>query len=248
MMSRKEQDHAIKSLINHGLIKKIAKGVPAKRYFWIDENAVLALFGFQKNILDCPKGTNWNDQKGQTGHIYKEPYKEPYINKESVSVFQISNEKKERAPNVFLTDDDHQSLESKHDPTFVKQCYEYYSLWKESADPRTVAKHNSDYRRIKSWVIKAVKEDQLKDAELEARTKRLGSNFDNRPVAIANQMQKNEEEGRSFTKSKSLQLSQVRFEENLVQVKINNGWCPIGYNENGFIEQLKSALRKGGHI
>lgn len=84
-MSRKEQDTAIKILIKFGLISKIQKGVPAKRYFTIHEEKILSLFNLSKkhsrmtesDKLDCPKGANRNDRNGQSLHIDKEPYKEP---------------------------------------------------------------------------------------------------------------------------------------------------------------------------
>lgn len=89
VMSRKEQDAAIKILIKHGLIEKIQKGVPAKRYFTFNVEKILDLFGLSKkhsrmsqtDKLDCPKGTNCTVQKGQTGnyniHTVKNPIKNP---------------------------------------------------------------------------------------------------------------------------------------------------------------------------
>lgn len=46
-MTRKEQDSAIKVLIKHELIKKTQKGLPARRYFWLDHQK---LFN-QKEII-----------------------------------------------------------------------------------------------------------------------------------------------------------------------------------------------------
>ncbi len=85
-MSRKEQDVAIRICIERKLIDKIITGLPAKRYFCLNEKEILELFGLSKNVcqidpngqtgltqtdkLDCPKGAN--------SHIYKEPeLKEP---------------------------------------------------------------------------------------------------------------------------------------------------------------------------
>lgn len=85
-MSRKLQDSAIEVLIKKCLIEKIVVGIPPKRYFWLNEENILTLFGLSKNVsqialvgqidlsdvdkLNCPSGTN--------PHIYKEPeLKEP---------------------------------------------------------------------------------------------------------------------------------------------------------------------------
>ncbi len=86
VLTRKEQDTAIKILKEKGLIEMQNFGLPAKRHFRINEDAVLSIFNLSKkhssltetDKLECPKGTNYNDRKGQTPHIYKEPKEEPY--------------------------------------------------------------------------------------------------------------------------------------------------------------------------
>lgn len=84
-LSRKEQDSALKILIENGLIEQKNFGVPAKRHFRLKVDKILEVYGLSKkhssltvsDKLDCPKGTNWNDRKGQTVHIDKEPKEEP---------------------------------------------------------------------------------------------------------------------------------------------------------------------------
>jgi len=62
-MSRKEQDTAIKILLEFGLIAQVNKTVPQTRFFYIYEDVVLSLFGLSKIVskmtetdkLDCSK-------------------------------------------------------------------------------------------------------------------------------------------------------------------------------------------------
>jgi hypothetical protein len=83
-LSRKEQDLALKTLKNKNFIETCIFGLPAKRYFKLNEEKILEIFGLSKkhsslskrDKLDCTKGTNLDDQKGQTAHIYKNPTKE----------------------------------------------------------------------------------------------------------------------------------------------------------------------------
>ncbi len=79
-LSRKEQDAALKLLIDNDLIEQKNFGVPAKRHFRLKDENILAIFGLSKNHsrlsdsdkLDCPKGTNCIVPNGQTAHIYEE--------------------------------------------------------------------------------------------------------------------------------------------------------------------------------
>lgn len=86
-LERKEQDTAIKKLIELGLLQKIQKGLPSKRYFWIDQQAYIDLRkeifaqvvkqeaekGDSKKVsrlskrdkLDSSNGTNRNDPMEQ---------------------------------------------------------------------------------------------------------------------------------------------------------------------------------------
>ncbi len=84
-LSRKEQDSSLKILIENGLIEQKNFGVPAKRHFRLKTDKILEIYGLSKkhssltktDKLDCPKGANCNDRKGQTVHIDKEPKEEP---------------------------------------------------------------------------------------------------------------------------------------------------------------------------
>lgn len=87
VLTRKQQDLAIKNLKSKGIIKVNIQGCPPKRYFTIVKKAILDLFGLQENstIMSerdksiCPKGTNQDVPKGQI-HLYIEnPKEEPKI-------------------------------------------------------------------------------------------------------------------------------------------------------------------------
>lgn len=82
-LGRKEQEGAIAKLLELGFIKKIIKGVPAKRYFQVQKKSILSYFDDSKNLsrmsqkdkLECPKRTNQNVPKGHS--IYKNQEEEP---------------------------------------------------------------------------------------------------------------------------------------------------------------------------
>ncbi len=132
-LSRKEQDHGLNILKKHGLITAVHFGLPMKRYFKIHDDKVLEIFGLSKklsnlsetaklgkkvrkeikeNIIDCPKGTNYAVPKGQSAHIYKEPYKEPHIRTTtSLAVEDVHNIKK--SENIQAAKEMQSSLEKK---------------------------------------------------------------------------------------------------------------------------------------
>ena len=74
VLSRKEQDSAISVLKKEGLVETAQKSLPAKRYFRLRLKDIEAFVYRLKKLtrkskrdkLDCPKGTNRTDQKGQT--------------------------------------------------------------------------------------------------------------------------------------------------------------------------------------
>ena len=85
-LSRKEQDTGIKILKKLDLIESVVFGMPGKRYFRLNIDKILEVFGLsksksslsQKAKLDSPKRRNKNCPKGETAHIYKEPNEDPY--------------------------------------------------------------------------------------------------------------------------------------------------------------------------
>lgn len=86
ILSRREQDSAIKILREKGLIQVQTFGLPARRHFQVNEEKILEIFGFSKKVyslaenakLDSTKAPNCVGGKRQTAPIYKELYKELY--------------------------------------------------------------------------------------------------------------------------------------------------------------------------
>lgn len=76
VLSREEQDTAVKILISYNLIKKKAMQLPAKRFFCINEDKILELFNFSKNVSSLRES-----HKLESGNPTISPYKEPYIKK-----------------------------------------------------------------------------------------------------------------------------------------------------------------------
>jgi hypothetical protein len=106
-LTRKAQDSALRRLKDAGFVTHILKGLPAKRYFLINEEKIYEFFGVQKISaslsekykLDCPKGTNCVVPFGQTG---------PYIVSSTIEAVNISTtpnpnsrqKKSEKSPDI----------------------------------------------------------------------------------------------------------------------------------------------------
>lgn len=83
VLSRKEQETAIKILEKHGLFEKRSIGIPPKRHFCLNLDRIHEFIGAasnnvyktpEKGDMKGPKGAERNDRKGPSN---KEPYKEP---------------------------------------------------------------------------------------------------------------------------------------------------------------------------
>lgn len=64
--------------------------------------------------------------------------------------------------NVTVTVEEHSKLVDKFGIELVVEGYADLSEWKESASPGVVAKHKSDYRRLRKWVIPNLQEEKMK--------------------------------------------------------------------------------------
>ena len=86
--------------------------------------------------------------------------------------------KKERAPEVFLSDAEHKALLERHgNEAFVSRCYEKLSIWKSTKSEKDKAKYRSDYGIILRWVIKQVEKDDVDQALLDRRKEWLKNSF-----------------------------------------------------------------------
>jgi len=163
----KMQSTAIKKLKARGLIKVCQKGLPAKRYFWLDEEKILELFldsksksrSVQRAEQEPDSETDLESARRPTSHIYKNPSKEPKErekerNKEREKGGKPPNPP--RAPHVFSSDDEHRKLAEEYGEELRDQAYQVLSDWKEDT-PKSKWK-KSDYRSIRRWVIDSIKE------------------------------------------------------------------------------------------
>lgn len=104
ILSRKEQETAIKVLENRELFDKRSIGIPPKRHFALNIENILEFVGglktlfikSEKGVMKGPKGAKRNDLKGRNN---KEPHEEP--KKDNNSIPQES--KKEAAPVVVFS-------------------------------------------------------------------------------------------------------------------------------------------------
>ena len=106
-LSRKQQDSAIKKLIDLGLIEKKRKGVPPKKHFKLNENKIWFFLSrddveptydevldgqielSKRDKLNCPKGTNSIVQKGQYINEPNNEPKETIKNNNNMDVFEF---------------------------------------------------------------------------------------------------------------------------------------------------------------
>lgn len=126
-LSRKEQDSAIKILKDKNLIKTAIKGMPAKRYFKINEEMVYHLFSkrhsslSKRDNLECPKQTTYFVQKGQSAQYIQENKRENKVRDSSPkkNILLVSYGK-----HVKLTQEDYDSFCTKHSKGFIDDLIE----------------------------------------------------------------------------------------------------------------------------
>jgi hypothetical protein len=194
-MSRKQQDTALEILVSKGLIEKKVMGLPAKRFFRLKADEINKFFeeesegddqtGVQTSLsktdkLDCPKGTNWSDQKGQTAHIYKEPKEEPH----KVSISAGAERERERLVLppiglkktygelnlVKLKDEEHAKLIERFGADQTKVLIDRLDLYLGQKGD----KYKSHYATILAW-IERDKSDAKKDEASPVAKHRQGS-------------------------------------------------------------------------
>lgn len=193
-ITRHEQESALKKLKDLGLIEAKVFGLPARRHFRLNDMKVLEVLGFSNNVYSLPENGNLfaytqtgkpesvklESRKTEPHHI--EELKEKNIKEKEIAPTSSTPEipslppkflKKERATNVTTSDDEHEKLVKKHGADIIAKSYEALSEWKESADPKQVNRHNSDYYRINKWVVQQVKESEVKAKLLQSQEERI---------------------------------------------------------------------------
>jgi hypothetical protein len=174
-LSEKEQRPCIEKLIKLGFIRKKVSGLPAKRYFQVNEQRLVEFILNEINFTSLDKRPDLNGQKGETGldkrpnsPIYKNPIEEPKedIYREAkapeppISPSPSSKRKKateqkiEVKPSVFLTPAQQDALKKRLEPLKIDpdDVYQHLSDWKIGKE----IQGGNDYCTITNWVIDAV--------------------------------------------------------------------------------------------
>jgi hypothetical protein len=175
-LSEKEQRPCIEKLIKFGFIKKKVSGLPAKRYFQVNEQRLIEFILNEINFTSLDKRPDWIGQKGKTGldkrpnsPIYKNPNNEPKEDKETEAKApepppstssppskrkKAPEQKTEVASRVFLTPSQVDALKKRLETSKIdsQAIYDELSTWKISKE----IWGGSDYSSIINWVIDAV--------------------------------------------------------------------------------------------
>lgn len=174
ILTRYAQDKGLDILKKFLLVETIKHGLPCKKYFRLNFEGIDA---FLKNLsslstvskLDCSPSANSVADGQQTHSLYiKEPNKEPNKEREGTSPSKsrasskLNNQKErvERKPNVFISDDEHQTLINDYGEKMVWEAYEKLSDWKQNTPKHKWKK--VDNLSIRNWVVDAVYEDKQK--------------------------------------------------------------------------------------
>lgn len=207
-LTRKQQDTALDLLVSNGLIDKKVMGLPAKRFFKLNADTINTFFaeeeeqkdGVQSSLsevdnpvcpkgqtslserykLECPKGTNYDVQKVQTAHIYKEPKEEPH----KVSISADAERERQRLVSpvkelkktygelnlVKLKDEEHAKLIERFGADQTKVLIDRLDLYLGQKGD----KYKSHYATILAW-IERDKNDAKKDEGSPVAKHRQGS-------------------------------------------------------------------------
>lgn len=144
MLSREQQDSAIKCLEKLGWIKKVLAGVPPKRFFQLDELKILEALISSKNVsnlrethkLNCGKSTNQSEGNPQyTKETKKEPLSKKTTNypKKDSSSFPI-NRNLEALEQLALERGQKNTLYEKFDDETILQALSVYRQTKKEPD------------------------------------------------------------------------------------------------------------------
>jgi len=185
----------------------------------------------------CPlEGTKMSPRQATLPYSLntKDEYKEIYKEKIKKQKNKAKEENIERAERVFTTDSHHKSLLKKanQDEKLVQRWYERLSMWKVQKN----AVSPNDYTSIKQWVIKDIFEYDKKNPKIDKE--KLAK--ENKHIA------------KTISKDFIHLVSDGNFDIQSLYTEIRKGsyFEPIRiyYTENGFKEQLESALRKMNYM
>lgn len=140
------------------------------------------IYGFVNNECETPKVKKSRHISSENAEqIKNNKNKEERNNICTAKISQIPEFN--RAHNVFVSDEDHLSLLSKHKEDLILRSYDHLSKWK-SQKSKSIQEKHTDIGRLESWVITKVREDLIKEEELaqrEARVAKFSQNSESSP-------------------------------------------------------------------
>ena len=253
-LSRKEQDTAIKILIEKGVISKKQMGLPCRRYFMIHEEEIVKLMNpttvqtrlSETDKLGCPKRANLDDRKGQTAHISKEHKEEQKKDMSPAAPKSSSKSSKEEEilhygefESVLLTQSEYDRLVKQYGKELVNNTIESMDLIAADLKEKTFRHRYS----IKSPTYNLALRRWIKRGAQEG--------WNSKPK---NPEKTNEEYAKEIAKSFSEQKApsmQIEIEAISTGLRImslhpTSRTQPtlIPYTEKGFKDQVNNALRK----
>lgn len=248
-LSKKEQDTAVKILIERGFVEKCVKGLPAKRYFSLNNENIEAYFLNSKSIsrsdekaqLEVTKGSNQKCPKGAAIYRYKNSREELKEEKRGEGAAapgakaprSPSSLKIERRKYVHVPKEEHEKLQKEHGPEKTEKFYDTLQEWKEDT-PKAKWK-KSDYKAIRRWVIDAVHEDELK--EKKRRESGIGVEDERKKF-----FDENKKKAEKFLQDKEFpdRNNRIIIYEDRIFIKKLKGSHSIGYADANFMRKLEN--------
>lgn len=188
----------------------------------------------QHNVYNQTKLNENNLKEQQTNENKNKERKTKTEQKKSKAKIQSEEYRQsliERRPNIYISAEEHAKLIKELGNELTEKCYDELSEWKTSKslnDLKSVVAH-SDYYRMTKWVIKAVKEKDIKQP--------LQSNSVEENKKFAQQVANSffHENYKIEALSSTIEFTPLRGQ---VLPDI------IKYTDNGFREQVKNTLTK----
>lgn len=168
---------AMKNLEEKGILKTKKKGIPCKKYYKINEDAVIEYLQKAKILGKCPVVHEVNDKaetqltsSDKTNELQDE--QDIDINNNNINNKINNNEehthesepiekKKEYATLVTMTETEHQDLVDTYGELMADQLIEQLSLYKQANGKS----YDSDYAAILRWVTDRLREMEKADAK-----------------------------------------------------------------------------------
>lgn len=262
-LTRKNQDTAIEILEKSGLIEKRQIGVPAKRHFRLNPQAIHEFFFggsgqtrlSETDKLDCPNQTNCTVRNGQTApYIYK-PKEEPKEKERKVTAkAESSPEAKDVC--VFLLDRLKKKNPSFKDPNLDR--------WQQETDRilRIDKRTPDQLKTVIEWAFE--QDDDFWPTTLQSPTT-LRKLFDRAWAKITHKSKAQlEQEKSKHVKNRAdenlswalatlgkISFSRERWIEisdHCVYIRNGRDMTPVGYAEPSFRQIIESKLRTWGYV